>query len=98
MPRVILDAFAEAHLVQHLEIEARTLLDALAFDELPVFLEPFDALRKLELDRFDGAQSRRAWRHVVARRLDGVAPHPLQDVSGQRIEDVNAFDLVVEER
>ena len=34
MARVVLDAFAEAHLVQHLEIEARALLDALASTSL----------------------------------------------------------------
>ncbi len=95
--RVVLDALAEAHLVQHLEIEPRALLDALAFDELVVLLKPLDALRKLRLDRVDRPQRGRARRHVMARRIDRVAPHPLQDVAGERIEDVNAFDLVVEQ-
>ena len=34
MARVILDSFAKAELVQHFEIEARTLLDALRFEQL----------------------------------------------------------------
>jgi hypothetical protein len=36
MPRVVLDALAEAHLVEHLEVEAGALLDALRLDQLAV--------------------------------------------------------------
>ena len=98
MARIVLDALAEAHLVQHLEVEARALLDALRLHQLAVLLEELDALAQLLLDRLDRAQRRRARRHVVARRIDRVARHALQHVPGERIEDVDGLDLVVEER
>jgi hypothetical protein len=37
--RVVLDALAEAQLVEHFEVEAGSLLDALAFDQLLVGLK-----------------------------------------------------------
>jgi hypothetical protein len=98
MPRVVLDPLAETHLVQHLEIEARALLDALALDELVVRLEPLDAIPQLGLDRLHCAHGRRAGCDVVARRINRVAPDALQDLPGQRIEYVYRFDLVIEQR
>ena len=57
--RVVLDALAEAQLVQHLEVEARALLDALRLDQLALALEELDALAQLDLDRLDRPQRRR---------------------------------------
>ena len=63
MPRVVLDALAEAHLVQHLEIEARALLDALRLDQLASASENHSIRSaQLDLDRLDRAQ------RLVARR------------------------------
>jgi hypothetical protein len=41
--RVVLDALAEAQLVEHLEVEAGALLDALGLDQLAGLLEDLDA-------------------------------------------------------
>ena len=48
VPRVVLDALAEAQLGQHLEVEARALLDALRLEQLALALEELDALAQLE--------------------------------------------------
>ncbi len=97
MARIVLDAFAEADLGQHLEIVARTLLDALRFDQLVLFLEERDALGQFHLDGLDGAQSRLARRDVMAGGIYGEARHTRQDVPGERIEQRQRFHLVVEQ-
>src|SRR5207247_8436432 len=68
--RVVLDALAEAKLRQHLEVEARALLDALRLDQAARLLEELDAAAQLRLDRLDGAQRGLARRHVVAGRIN----------------------------
>jgi hypothetical protein len=45
--RVVLDALAEAQLVEHLEVEAGALLDALASTSF-CWLEELDALAQLD--------------------------------------------------
>jgi hypothetical protein len=96
--RVVLDALAETHFVQHLEVETRALFDALTFHELVVRLEPFDALGELGLDRVDRTYGGGARCHVMTRRINRVAADPLQDLSGERIENMDAFDFVIEQR
>jgi hypothetical protein len=66
VPRVVFDALAEAQLVEHFQIEAGALLDALAFDQLLVGLEELDALAQLVLDLLDRLQHRGARRDVMA--------------------------------
>ena len=39
MPRIVLDAVAEAHLLDHLEVEHRPLVQPLRFEHLAVALE-----------------------------------------------------------
>ena len=68
MARVVLDALAEAELVEHLEVEAGALLDALRLDQLLFLVEELDALAQFRLDRLDGLEHRRPRRHVVAGR------------------------------
>ncbi len=98
MPGVVLDAFAEAELGEHLEIEARALLDALRFDQLARILEELDPLPELDLDRFDRSQRRLARRHVMARRVHGEARHRVQHAPRERVEHFEPLDLVVGER
>ena len=97
VPRVVLDALAEAHLVQHLEVEPGPLLDPLRLDQLHLALEELDPLGELELDRLDRPERRRPRRDVVARRIHGEARHALHRPAGQRIEQHQAVDLVVEQ-
>src|SRR5215208_4266567 len=97
VPRVILDASTEAKLGQHLEIEARALLDALRLEQLTLRLKGLDTLSQLGLDLFDRAQRGIARRDIVARWVDRIARHSLQHLPGQRIEQRELFDLVVEQ-
>jgi hypothetical protein len=46
--RVVLDALAEAELIDHLQVEARALLDALRLDQLLAFRAILEALAQLE--------------------------------------------------
>ena len=97
MPRVVFDPLAKAHLIEHLEVEARALLEALGFEKLS-FFEKFRAtLLQFDLDRFDCAQDFFARRHVVARRVDDEAVHLLFDPPGERIKEKNRVDFVVKE-
>src|SRR3954470_14020403 len=96
--RVVLDALAEAKLGEHFQIESRALLDPLRLHQAPGVLEELDALAQLRLDRLDGAQRRLARRHVMAGRVHGEARHWMKHPAGERIENLQLFDLVVEER
>ncbi len=60
---------------EHLQIEARALLDALGLQQLALLLEELDAFAQFRLDRLDRAQGRAARSDVVARGIDGVARH-----------------------
>ncbi len=93
--RVVLDAFAETELDQHLEVEARALLDPLRLDQAPGLLEEVDAAAQLGLDRLHRAQRGFAWRDVVAGRIDGKARHRVLDAPGERIEDFELLDRIL---
>ena len=98
MARIVLNALAEAELREHLQVEARALLDALCLDQPAGVLEELDPLAQLELDRLDRAQGCLARRHVVARRIHGEARHGMLHAAGERIEHLQLLDLVIEER
>ncbi len=98
MARVVFDAFAEAELREHLQIETRALLDALRLDEAAGILEELDALTQLLLDGVDGTQRRLPGRDVMARGIDREARHRVMHPAGERIEDFELLDLIVEER
>jgi hypothetical protein len=97
MARVVLDAFAVADLVHHFQIEARALFEPLRLHQLARLDELIEALTQLGLDRLHGGQHAIARRHVVARRVDDEARHLLPDAAGQRVEQRQALDHVVEE-
>ena len=96
--RVIFDPFAKTQLVEHLQIEAGALFDSLRFDQTVLLVEKFDALVQLALDRVDSAQHRGARRHVMRRRKNGEARQLGLQMPGQRIKQLQVFDLVVEKR
>ena len=97
MARVVLDALAVAQLAQHLQIEPRALLQPLRLDQLAFGDEELEALGQLQLDRFDRRQRLLARRHVVAAGVDDEARHLLLDAAGERVEQADAFHLVVEQ-
>ena len=96
--RIIFDAFAETDFVEHLQIERGALLNALRFEQFVFARKIFDALAQLHLDAFERVQHRAARRHVMALRIDGKARQRLDVVAGQRIEQRQRVDLVVEHR
>ena len=89
--RIVFDALAEAQLDQHLQVEARALLDALRFDQLGGFLELVDALAQLYLDRLDRAQRGCARRYVVAGGIHREARHGVLHAPGKRVEYFDFF-------
>ncbi len=88
---------AEADLVEHLQVVAGALLDALRLDQFVLALKERDALGQLDLDGLDRVHHGAARRDVMAGRIDGVARHLLQDVAGERIEQRQRFHFVVEQ-
>ena len=74
---VVFDAFAEAHFVEHFEVETGALFDALLLDGALFAGEKFDAFAQFFFDGLAGAQDGVARGNVVAGREDGVAADAL---------------------
>ena len=68
-----------------------------ASTSLPWRDELVEPLAQLVLDRLDRGDDLLARRHVVARRVDGEARHLLADAAGERVEQLQRLDLVVEQ-
>ena len=96
--RVVLDALAEPDLGHHLEVEAGALLDPLRLDELHLADEELLLLGELDLHLLDRVEHLLPPRHVMAGREHGEAPDLLPDVAGERVEELQRLDLVVEQR
>ena len=96
MPRVVLDALAEAQLLQHLQIEERALLQALRLDELALGVEERQPVLQLGLDGVECAHDGGTWRDVVRGRIDDEARDLLADAPGERVEELQHLHLVVE--
>ena len=96
--RIVFDALAVADLRHHLEVEARALLDALRLDQLHLADEKIFLPVQLHLDPVDSGQHLAAPRDVVRRREHGEARELLLQMPGERIEDLQRLDLVVEKR
>ena len=97
MPAVVLDALAVAHLLHHLEVEAGALLQPLRLDQLAILDELGHPLAQLDLDGFHRGQHPLARRHVMALGVDHEARDLLPHPAGQRVEQAQGFDLVVEQ-
>ncbi len=96
--RIILDAGTGAGRVHHLEIEGAALLQALGLQQLALRHELVEPGAQFGADRLDRLLQRRARGHIV--RV-GIDPDALQRVGarpGQRIELVDRFQLLAEER
>ena len=94
--RVVLDAVAVADLLQHLEVEAGALLQALALQQLALGLQHGEALGELGPDPLDGRLQPVLGGDVVGLGVDGDAVHLLEDVAAQHVEAGDALDLVAE--
>ena len=95
--RVVLDALAEAQFVEHLEIEAGALLEALRLDQLAGSDKLRQPVAQFDLDALDRVEHGLARRHVVRRRVDREARDLLAHAAGQRVEQLQALDFVVEQ-
>ncbi len=98
MPRIILDAFAEAQFIEHFQIETGALFDALQFHQLVVLLKKSDALPQFGLDSFDRPQRSASGRYIMAGRIDGITRHFFQRAPGEWIEQRHTFHFIVEQR
>ena len=95
--RVVLDARAVTHLGHHLDIEQGALFQALRLYKLVPGAELDEPLPQLFLDLVENGQQSFPGRDVVRRREDGQARHPAKDLAGQRVEERQRLDLLVEE-
>ena len=92
--RIVLDALADAHLVQHLDVVVGALGNALRFDELALGGELLDLRVALGADLFQRSGLFFGADDIVAGRKDGnVLDHVLLG-AGQGVELGNAVDLV----
>ncbi len=95
--RVVLDAGAEAHLGEQLEIVARALLQALRLEQLVLALEHREPLGQLGADRLDRALHDLLARHVVARGVDRHALESAQHGAAEGIDLGEGLHHVAEE-
>ena len=95
---VVLDAVAEAELLEHLEVVLRALPEPVGLEHLVLGLELAQPLLELVLDLVDCALDRRLRRDVLGRRPDGEIVELRVDLAAQRIEVRDLLDLVAEER
>ena len=93
---VVLNAFAEAHLMEHFQVKERSFADSLSFKQLAAFYEFCLLVSELIFDSFNSAKNIVSRRDVVRRRINGEAVYLLTCFTGQRIEEVHCFDFVIE--
>ena len=95
--RIVLDAGAAAGRFHHFEVEQRALFEPLRFEQAAGVVEFVQALAQFVLDAGNRLQQGRARRHVVRVGIDLDERQLVGLVAGERIELVDAFDLVAEQ-
>src|SRR6185295_199918 len=86
VPRVVLDAVAEPHFLEHLEVVVRAHPDSLRLEVLLVLLEERDALVQLGLDRDDRGVEFAAAGDVLVGRIKIELVELAQDYARKRVE------------
>src|SRR5580704_2811109 len=94
VPRVVLDAVAVTHLLDHLEIETRTLMHSLRLDDAALLFELALPPGQLFEDRRDGCALALRLHHIVRLGVDGQADVFLLHGAKERIDLCQRFDLV----
>ena len=94
--RIVLDARAETDLLQHFNVVARALRNALCLDQLAVFLEVFYALFQFFFEVLDGFLQLFLGCNVVARRKNSNMPQFTERNAGQRVNTADAVHLITE--
>ena len=96
VPRVVLDARAEADLLHHLEVEGRAHAKPLRLQQLALAFEFGEPLLELDANRADRSLHDLGARDVVRTREDRHRVELLDDLPGQRVQAVERLDLVAE--
>ena len=94
--RIVLDAGARAGGLEHLQVEARALLQPLRLQQPAGLLQLGQPADQLFLDRLDRLVERRARRHIVRIGVDLDRLQVAGLLAGQRIEFGDGLDLVAE--
>ena len=97
VPRVVLDAGAVAHGLEHLDVVAGPLAQALRLEDHVVVLQLLDAVLELLLYRLDGMVDLRPRRDVVGRRPDGNGVVLADDLARDAVYLRDELHLVAEE-
>ncbi len=97
MARIVLDARAEAHGLQHLEVVVRAHLQALRLEQLAFVVELLQAVAQFVADGADGAVHLRARRDVVRRRPHGKRVVRVEDLARDAVDFGYLLDLVAPE-
>ena len=97
MPRIVLDAVAEAHLLDHLQIEHRPLLEPLRFQQLVLTPQLDQPVPQLLADGQDGALPALARGDVVGGGKDRHLLDRAQHLAAERIDLLDALHHVAEE-
>ena len=96
--RVVLDARAEAELLQHLEVVLRALPQPVRLEHLPLRVELRHLLLELGADLVHCPLDRRRRRDVLRRRPDDEVLERREHLAGERVEVRDRLHLVTEER
>ena len=94
MARVVLDAGAKSHGLQHLQVVVHAHLQTLSLKKLPLFLELLQALAQLVLDGAKRLIHLRARRDVMGRGPDGQCLVGVQHLARDLVDLVDGLDLV----
>ena len=95
--RVVLDARAEPHGLQRLEVVVGALLEPLCLEELACLLELLAAGALLLVDGGEGAVELGALGHVVRRRPDGDGVEGVEHLARHLVHLADLLHLVAEE-
>ncbi len=93
---VVFDAGAGARGLDHLQIEGGALIEPLRFQQFAFAMKLLKTHLEFGLDAVDRLVKRRTRRDIVAGGIDADLFQLLHLLAGQRIEFLNALDLVAE--
>jgi hypothetical protein len=97
MTRIVLDSRAKAHLLHHLEIVERSLLDPLFLEEAPLAVEEVEPVAQLFANAADRATHLSLRRDVVGPWINRVAVECTLHPAPERVHLFDRLDVVAEE-
>jgi len=95
--RVVFYAAAVPDLLDHFQIETGTLLQSLCLHQLVIGPEVLDSVAELIADVLDDSEYAFPWGDVVCLGKYRVARDAARDFAGQRIENREVLDFVIEQ-